>query len=155
MDVLSRELRASAHKPIGHPLPLVFLTQKEEAEVVGHPGSLSPLSALVPPDGQASSSLLLAHPAPSPPPLQSPFLLLAVCRPFLLGHKGLCRQILCAVCQHGGPGTRRGRGRSQLLSPFTQTFAFSLSVSPPPAPCSLSLNMHTKIKKQLLIRARE
>lgn len=41
-------------------------------------------------------------------PRQSPFLLVAACWPFLLDHKGLCRQTLCAVCQHGGPGTQSG-----------------------------------------------
>ena len=95
---------------------LIFLTLKEEAEMEGHPSipqTARPLLAF---------SLSAYPPAlQPPPPPRSPFLLLAMCRPFLLGHKGLCRQTLCAVCQHGGPGTRRGRGRSQL--PCYPTFS--------------------------------
>lgn len=68
---------------------------------------------------------------PSPPPLPPVSFPARSCVPALpSGPQKLSRQTLCAVCQHGGPGTQRGRGRGQLLSLFTQTFAFSLSVSP-------------------------
>lgn len=106
---------------------LIFLTLKE-AEMEGHPPS---------PDGQASSSLLLpAHPLNPHPPPQSPFLLLAVCRPFLLGHKGSVDRHY-VLFANTGPGYMQGGEGETLLSPFTQTFAFSFQSPPPPPPLSV------------------
>ena len=113
------------------------LPDQEEGEVAGHPDPPGPLLALAPPDGQASSG---HHHPPCP---QSPFPPVAVCRPFLPGHKGSLDRHCVLFANTGARGTQRGEGEAScallshrpLLSPFQ---------SPPG---SLSLNVHTKIKK--------
>jgi len=139
MDVFSRELRASAHKPIGHLLPLVFLTQKKEAEVAGHPGSLSPLSALVPPDGQASSSLLLARPPPSNPHLHPSLLSCSwLCAdPSFWATKGSVDRHCVLFANTGARvhGGGEGEASCSLLSHRPLLSPFQSPHPPPPALC--------------------
>lgn len=123
------------------------LPDQEEVEVAGHPDPLGPLPALAPPDGQVSSG----HHLPTPPCPQSPFPPVAVCWPFLLGHKSSLDRH-CVLFANTGARVHRGGEGEASCSLFSHRPLLSPFQSPPG---SLSLNVHTKIKKQLLIRARE
>lgn len=141
MALLPRELIAPGPTPTGQPHTHFFLTQGEEAEVAA-PG---------PPMGRWS-----------PPPPYSGFPKWpGLCRPvskvcfpacsFFWATKGSVDRHCVLFANTGARVHREGEGEAicsllshrPLLSPFHA------------APHSLSLNMHTKIKKQLLIRARE